>query len=124
MHLALDSLPLLLKAAVITVVLAVVSMAIGLVLGLLSAVARIVKNRVLNWIGRAYVSFIRGTPLLVQLFVVYYGLPQLGIKFSPLTAGIVALSINVGAYLSESFRAAIQSVDRGQMEAAYSLGMT
>lgn len=124
MSLALESLPVLLQAAEITVVLAVVSMLIGLVLGLLAAVARLVKNRAANWIAGAYVSLIRGTPLLVQIYLVYYGLPQVGITLSPLTSGILALSVNVGAYLSESYRAAILSVDRGQTEAAYSIGMT
>lgn len=124
MSLVLESLPVLLRAAIITVVLAVVSMLIGLVLGLLSAVARIVKNRPANWIAGAYVSLIRGTPLLVQIYLVYYGLPQVGIRMGPLTSGILALSVNVGSYLSESYRAAILSVDKGQIEAAYSIGMT
>jgi L-cystine transport system permease protein len=118
------SLPALLGAAVVTVVLAVISMLLGLLIGVFTALARISKNKTLNRIASAYISIIRGTPLLVQIYVVYYGLPQIGIRFDPITSGIIALSVNVGAYLSESFRAAIQSVDKGQMEAAQMLGMT
>lgn len=118
------ALPFLLKATSITLFLAVVSMAIGLVLGLFTALMRISKNALLYRIASVYVSAIRGTPLLVQIYLVYFGLPQIGIEFSALLSGIVALSLNSGAYLSESFRAAILSIDGGQTEAAHSLGMT
>nr|WP_026074486.1 amino acid ABC transporter permease [Brevibacillus massiliensis] len=124
MALVLSSLPVLLWAALVTLALAVGSMIIGLVIGVFTALARISKNRVLQKTAAFYISVIRGTPLLVQIYVVYYGLPQVGIALDPVTSGIIALSLNVGAYLSESFRAAIQSVDKGQMEAAASLGMT
>ena len=124
MSLAISSLPILLQAALVTVYLAVVSTAIGLIIGLFTALARISSNKILIRIALAYASIIRGTPLLVQIYVVYYGLPQLGIVLQPIPSGILALSVNIGAYLSESFRAAIQSVDRGQTEAAYSLGMS
>ncbi|MFM1651803.1 amino acid ABC transporter permease [Brevibacillus sp. B_LB10_24] len=124
MELVLQSLPVLLWAALITLALAVGSMIIGLLIGVFTALARISKNRVLQKTAAFYISVIRGTPLLVQIYVVYYGLPQIGIALDPVTSGIIALSLNVGAYLSESFRAAIQSVDKGQMEAAASLGMT
>lgn len=119
-----DALPFLLKATQITILLAVVSMAIGLVLGLVTALMRISKNKLLYRIASIYVSAIRGTPLLVQIYLVYFGLPQIGITLGALTSGIIALSINTGAYLSESFRAAILSVDHGQVEAADSIGMT
>jgi len=118
------ALPFLLKATLITVFLAVVSMAIGLVLELFTALMRVSKNKILYNIASVYVSAIRGTPLLVQIYLVYFGLPQIGITLGPLLSGIIALSINTGAYLSESFRAAILSVDKGQMEASQSLGMT
>ncbi|QSO51213.1 amino acid ABC transporter permease [Alicyclobacillus curvatus] len=120
----ISSLPYLLQGALVTVILAVVSMAIGLVLGVFSALVRISHMKGLSQISSFYVSVIRGTPLLVQVYVVYYGLPQVGIALNPLTSGILALSINVGAYLSESFRGAIQSVDKGQTEAAVSIGLT
>jgi len=121
---AIQALPLLLQGALVTLVLSLVSMAIGLVLGLTTALLKLSRRVVLHRIGAAYVSAIRGTPLLVQLFLWYYALPQVGVTLAPFTAALIGLSVNVGAYLAESFRAAIQSVDRGQFEASYSLGMT
>lgn len=120
----INSLPLLLKATQVTVLLAVISMAFGLILGLTTALMRISKNKLVFRIASVYVSIIRGTPLLVQIYLVYFGLPQVGISLGALTSGIIALSLNSGAYLSESFRAAILSVDKGQVEAADSMGMT
>jgi len=124
MSLLAESLPPLLTATLMTIVLAVVSMLIALVLGFFTALARISKIKVLKAIASVYVSIFRGTPLLVQIFVIYYGLPQIDIQLEPIPSGILALSLNAGAYLSESFRAALLSVDRGQHEAAVSLGMT
>lgn len=120
----IDSLPSLLKATLMTTLLAAISIIIALVLGFFAAIVRILKVRILNGIATAYVSIIRGTPLLVQIFVIYYGLPQIGISLDPISSGVVALSLNAGAYLSESFRAAILAVDNGQMEASLSMGMT
>lgn len=120
----IDSLPSLLKATLMTILLAAISIVIALVIGFFAAIIRILKVRVLNGIATAYVSIIRGTPLLVQIFVIYYGLPQIGISLDPISSGIVALSLNAGAYLSESFRASILAVDHGQMEASLALGMT
>lgn len=85
---------------------------------------RLSKLRLIRWISTAYVEFLRGTPLLVQVLIVYFGLPQLGIKMPRMTAGIVALTINSAAYMSEIVRSGIQAVDHGQTEAARSLGMT
>jgi cystine transport system permease protein len=124
MELALSSLHLLIAASAVTIGLAVAAMAIGLVIGLLAAITRVGKVPVLEQFVRGYVSLIRGTPLLVQLFMIYYGLPQLGLPLEPIPSGIIALSLNVGAYLSESFRAAILSVPKGQYEAGLSLGMS
>jgi L-cystine transport system permease protein len=121
---AIQALPLLLQGALVTLVLSLVSIVNGLVLGLIAALLRLSRNTALRHIAGAYVSAIRGTPLLVQLFLWYYALPQVGVTLAPFSAGIIGLSVNVGAYLAESFRAAIQSVDRGQFEASYSLGMT
>ncbi|MFS0690026.1 amino acid ABC transporter permease [Sporosarcina sp. Marseille-Q4943] len=120
----IDSLPALLKAALMTIFLAVLSILFALIIGFLTALIRIVKIKVLYQIASAYVSIIRGTPLLVQIFVIYYGLPQIGISLDPISSGILALSLNAGAYLSESFRASILAVDKGQMEASLSMGMT
>ena len=120
----IEALPPLLKATVITILLAVVSIVIALILGFFTALVRIGKLKLLKFIGTVYVSMFRGTPLLVQLFVIYYGLPQINIELDPIPSGILALSLNAGAYLSESFRAAILAVDKGQTEAAVSMGMT
>ncbi|WP_188455856.1 amino acid ABC transporter permease [Virgibacillus oceani] len=120
----IESLPPLLKATVITVLLAVVSVVFALILGFFTALARISKIKLLKAVSSVYISIFRGTPLLVQIFVIYYGLPQIDIELNPIPSGVLALSLNAGAYLSESFRAAILAVDKGQMEAAVSMGMT
>jgi cystine transport system permease protein len=96
----------------------------GLILGFLLAVARILPSKLISTPAAVYVSLIRGTPLLVQIFVIYYGLPGIGIEFSATSAGILALSLNAGAYLSESIRGAIQGISRGQWSASFSLGLT
>lgn len=124
MNLVWDNLPFLLKGAYYTLLVTVVSMFFGLIIGLVVAIARLKGNWLVRGIARVYVSVIRGTPLLVQIFIVYYGVVDYGITLGPLTAAYVALSINVGAYLSETFRGAIQSIPKGQTEAAYATGMT
>jgi polar amino acid transport system permease protein len=98
--------------------------AIGIVLGVLLALARVYGNRVLRAACGAYIHFFRGTPLLVQLFIVYFGLPNWGIKLSAFVSGILALGLNTAAYQAEYFRGAIQAVRGGQMMAARSLGMS
>lgn len=120
----IDSLPSLLKATLMTIFLSAISILIALVIGFVTALIRIVKVKVLYQIASIYISIIRGTPLLVQIYVIYFGLPQIGITLDPIPSGILALSLNAGAYLSESFRAAILAVDNGQMEAAKSMGMS
>ncbi|HYD79678.1 MAG TPA: amino acid ABC transporter permease [Paucimonas sp.] len=116
--------PVMLKGAGYTLLFAVASMLGGLLLGFVLAVARILPWKFLQWPAAIYVSLMRGTPLLVQVFVIYYGLPSVGIEFEPVTAGILALSLNAGAYLSESLRGALLGVAKGQWAASYSLGMT
>ncbi|BCL76976.1 cysteine ABC transporter [Jeongeupia sp. HS-3] len=115
--------PFLLKGAGYTVFFALISMVLGLALGFAVALARIARVPVLSHIAAVYVSAMRGTPLLVQIFVIYYGLPSVGIAFEPVTAGILALTLNVAAYLSESMRGAIAGVSRNQWLAGYSLGL-
>ncbi|AMO94289.1 inner membrane amino-acid ABC transporter permease protein yecS [Collimonas fungivorans] len=115
--------PTLLRGVGYTLVFAVASMLGGLLLGFPLAIARILPARLARWPASVYVSLMRGTPLLVQIFVIYYGLPSIGISFSPLTAGILALSLNAGAYLSESLRGAILGVHKGQWAASYSIGL-
>lgn len=116
--------PFLLQGAMYTVLLAAVSMVLGLILGFSVAVVRVTKVPVVSQIAAVYVSAFRGTPLLVQIFVLYYGLPSVGIEFTPVTAGILALTLNVAAYLSESMRGAILGIDKGQWEAGLSVGLT
>lgn len=118
-----DAAPVMLRGAGTTLLLAVAAMLGGLLLGLPTALMRVAPWAPLRWPAAFYVSAFRGTPLLVQLFVVYYGLPSIGIEFTPLVAGILTLSLNAGAYLSESLRGAIRAVARGQWSAAHSLGL-
>jgi cystine transport system permease protein len=122
--LLVQSMPALLQGAALTVKFAVLSMACGLVAAVGLALMGISHSRPLNWIARVYVSVMRGTPMLVQIFVVYYGLPSVGIALEPTPAGVIALSANVAAYLSESMRGAINGIHRGQWLAAYSLGLS
>ncbi|GAA1127674.1 ABC transporter substrate-binding protein/permease [Nocardioides aquiterrae] len=103
--------------------LTIFSFLFGMVLAIAAALARLSSIRVLDWIARAYISIIRGTPLVVQLFIVFYGLPQIGIEFDPYPAAIIALSLNVGGYAAEVVRGSILSVPRGQYEAATVIGM-
>lgn len=98
--------------------------AIGIVLGVLLALARVYGHRILRGICIVYIQFFRGTPLLVQLFIIYYGLPNWGVRLSALESGIIALGLNTAAYQAEYFRGAIQAVRGGQMLAARSLGMS
>jgi len=106
-----------------TIPLAIISFALGLVLALGVALMRLSSSPLLSWLGRAYVSVIRGTPLLVQLFVVFYGLPSIGIRIEPWPSAIIAFSLNTAGYAAEIIRAAILSVPKGQWEAAYTIRM-
>jgi cystine transport system permease protein len=120
---ATQSLPVLMQGAAITLGFALAAMVLGLPLGFAVALARLSHFAALRWITSIYVSFIRGTPLLVQIFVIYYGLPSFGVTLNPVVGGVLALTLNAGAYLSETIRGAILSVPRGQREAATSLGL-
>ncbi|MGF6262265.1 amino acid ABC transporter permease [Paraburkholderia youngii] len=122
--LLLQSLPVLAQGALLTIKFAVLSMIFGLIGGAVLALMGISHSRPLNWIARVYVSVMRGTPLLVQIFVIYYGLPSFGISLEPTPAGVIALSANVAAYLSESMRGAILGIHQGQWLASYSLGLS
>lgn len=126
--LALDSLPILLEGAKITVGFTVISVFAGMILGLMFALGRMAHNRVIRYFSSAYIDFFRGTPLLVQIFLIYFGAPQLFGFTLPQNyqyiAGTIALALNCGAYTAEIFRSGIQSIDPGQMEAARSLGMS
>ncbi len=115
--------PLLSGAVRGTIPLTLISFAVGLVLALLVALARLSRRRVVSGLARAYVSVIRGTPLLVQLFIIFYALPSLGIVIDPFPSAVVAFSLNVGGYAAEIIRAAILSVPKGQWEAAATIGL-
>lgn len=117
-------LPLLKAGLTYTLFLTLISFALGLVVALFTALARISNIKPLVAISSFYVWIIRGTPLLVQLFIIFYGLPSVGIILDPLTAGVIGFTLSVGAYNSEVIRAAILSIPKGQWEASYSLGMT
>ncbi len=116
-------LPLLLEGAGITILLSVVSMALAIAIGLLLAVTRFYDPPLIGGIATAYVEIYRGTPLLIQLFIIYYGLPNIGIVLSPLVAAIIGLGMNYAAYEAEIYRGGIEAVPWGQVEAAASLGM-
>jgi polar amino acid transport system permease protein len=117
-------LPVLLKGMVMTVQLAVLAILFGTIIGLVIALMKIDQRSWLNRIGGLYTWFFRGIPLLVQLIFLYYGLPAVGIVLTPYSAAVLGLSLCGGAYIAEIIRAGIQSIEKGQMEAALSLGMT
>jgi cystine transport system permease protein len=114
-----------LKAGLVfTIPIAIISFALALVLATLTALARLSRFLVLRKIAECYVWIFRGTPLLVQLFIIFYGLPSVGIRLDAFPAAIIAFSLNVGAYCSETIRSSILAVHKGQWDAAYSIGMS
>lgn len=114
----------LLNGAVMTITVAAGALLLALVLGLIIALLRISRSRVLSSAAYIYIEFLRGTPALAQLFVIYFGLPDIGIELKPVSAAIIGLGINGSAYLAEIYRAGIAAIHKGQIEAALSLGMT
>ena len=116
--------PFFLKAALVTIHLAVLSTMLGLACGALGAYARLSRSAALRFTGATYVSVIRGTPALIQLFILYFGGPQIGIQLDAFEAGVIGLGINIGAYMTETMRGAIIAVDKGQTEASRTLGMS
>jgi polar amino acid transport system permease protein len=117
-------LPPLLLGVVVTMELTAASFLLAIVIGLIACFCRIAGRPVISKAATAYIEIIRGTPLLLQLFYIYYALPDVGIRLPAFYAGVAGLSVNFGAYLAELFRAGIQSVETGQTQAARSLGMT
>ncbi len=116
--------PLLLEGALVTLEISFASMMIAVGLGLLLAVLRIFGPRPVSWMIVAFIEVVRGTPLLIQLFIIFYGLPSLGIRLSPFWAAVAGLGLNYAAYEAENYRAGIQSIPRGQLDAALALGFT
>ena len=118
-----SSAPLFLKATVLTVQLTITSLVLGSAIGLIFAFFRLSGNKLLNAVAHLYITVVRGTPLIVQLAILYFGISSV-ITLSQFWAGAIALAVHAGAYIAEIFRGAIQSIDRGQTEAARSLGMS
>ncbi|SHI69820.1 polar amino acid transport system substrate-binding protein [Clostridium cavendishii DSM 21758] len=120
-----ESLPSLISGLAITLKITLFSLIIAIILGLIFGLMNISKKKSIKSIAVVYIDLIRGTPLLVQAFFIYFGLPMVsGVRIDPMVAGVVALSLNAGAYMAEIFRGGIQGVDNGQMEAARSLGLS
>ena len=116
--------PFFLEAAWVTIELSVLTVILGLTCGALGAAARMSRLAAFRWAGAVYVSVFRGTPALIQIFILYFGGPQIGIQLDSFAAGTIALGVNIGAYMTETIRGAIVSVDKGQTEAARTLGMS
>ncbi|WHY67516.1 amino acid ABC transporter permease [Neobacillus sp. SuZ13] len=120
-----DSFFPILKAGIqFTIPLTIITFILGLILAFFIALARLSNMKVLNAVAKFYVWIFRGTPLLVQIFILFYGLPSMGITLDPFPAAVIAFTLNKGAYSSEIIRAAILSIPKGQWEAAFSIGMT
>lgn len=116
--------PFFLEAAWITILLSVLTAILGLICGALGVAARLSRFAVLRFIGAAYVSVFRGTPALIQLFILYFGGPQIGIQLDAFEAGVIGLGVNAGAYMTETIRGSIIAIDKGQREAARTLGLS
>lgn len=119
-----SSVPILMEGALITIELTILTVFFGTIIGIIGALFKTSKYKILRYIVGFYTWIIRGTPMLLQIFIIYFGLPSIGIEMQPMTAGILALSINCGAYMTEIIRGGIQSIDKGQFEAAKTLGLT
>lgn len=115
-------LPFFLEAAWVTLSISVLAILLGLLIAVVLVAGRLSDFLVARCLSRVYVSVFRGTPCLVQLFVLYFGGPQIGLELEPYSAGVIGLALNIGAYMAESIRGAISNVDRGQAEAARSIG--
>ena len=122
-QLVIDSLPFLLKGAGYTLQLSIGGMFFGLLLGFILALMRLSPIWPVRWLARFYISIFRGTPLIAQLFMIYYGLPQFGIELDPIPSAMIGLSLNTAAYAAETLRAAISSIDKGQWEACETIGL-
>lgn len=127
----LEATPLLMQGIKLTILISVLSLVIGMVIGFIACIMGMSKNIILRGISAVYVWIIRGTPMIVQAFIVYFGMPQLvqklidpSFRIEAFTAGAITLSLNAGAYLSEIFRGGISAVPKGQTEAARSLGLS
>ncbi len=116
--------PFLLEGALLTLEISLLSLLLGIIFGLVAALCKLGRNPILRGAATFYIWLIRSTPLLVQLFIIYFGLPQIGVDLGPFISGVLGLGLNVGAYNAETIRGGIVSIPRGQTEAARSLGMS
>ncbi len=123
-QLAIDSFPYVLGGIWYTLLIALVSMVIGLIIGFFLALARTSRFVLLRWPARVYISFMRGVPILVILFLLYFGFPVIGIEFSAVQAALIGFSLNSAAYMAEILRSSLSSVDKGQWESSQALGLT
>lgn len=123
-QLAIESLPYVLEGIWYTLLISVASMGIALIIGFFLALARTSKFKILEWPARLYISFMRGVPILVILFLLYFALPVIGIEFSALQAALIGFTINCAAYIAEVFRSSLSSVDKGQWESSTALGLS
>lgn len=121
--LAIENLPMILSGLPMTIYVSLISMGIGMVLGLFISLARQSANKLLQIPARIYISFMRGTPMLVFLFLIYFGLPAAGIEFTAFQSALIGFGLNSAAYIAEVNRAALSSVEYGQWEASFSLGL-
>ncbi|WP_243428250.1 amino acid ABC transporter permease [Clostridium rhizosphaerae] len=115
--------PILIKGSITTIELTTITIVLGTALALLIAFTKISRNVFLNSFGSLYTWLFRGTPLLVQLFLIYYGLPQFGLRLDPFPAAVIGLTLNIAAYIAEVIRASIESIEKAQWEAAYTMGL-
>ncbi|MBR9844055.1 MAG: amino acid ABC transporter permease [Rhodobacteraceae bacterium] len=116
--------PYFLEAAWVTIQLSVLTIVLGLICGMIGAAGRLSRFAILRFLAAAYVSFFRGTPALIQIFLLYFGGPQVGIQLDAFEAGVIGLGVNIGAYMTETMRGAIISIDKGQIEASRTLGLS
>jgi polar amino acid transport system permease protein len=125
MDIIIAALPILLKGLQVTLYVFIIAILLGFLIGLVVALLRLAPVKILTWIAKVYIDAIRGTPFIVQLFFIYFGINSLNlISLNSTTAGIITVAINAGAYFAEIIRAGIQSIDKGQTEAARSIGFT
>ena len=122
--LAIESLPYVLEGIWYTLLISMVSMLCGLVIGFFLALARTSPRKIMQWPARLYISFMRGVPILVILFLLYFAMPVIGIEFTAVQAALIGFSINSAAYIAEVFRSSLASVDKGQWESSTALGLT
>lgn len=123
-QLAIESLPYVLEGIWYTLLISIISMMFGLVIGFFLALARTSKFKILEWPARLYISFMRGVPILVILFLLYFAMPVIGIEFSAIQAALIGFTINCAAYIAEVFRSSLASVDKGQWESSTALGLS